>query len=482
MKLFLSILILCCSGLTLTAQKAVKDGATTLTVTPTPDAHPERPREIVALLNDARLAAPELAVDTFLKVVESKKIKDPEWRREILDEALRMADDVKYPIRKQRVYYASVPVDTVSGYMTLAYDQRLDSLSLKARAIHDILADDRMRARQLVFQIGGDLGLKSVACDEAMSYVVDDLYTSVASVVNEAFTPTEIKEGVRGLFILPWIENIQSPSQIMPVIEMLTDVKATTTERRLLINAFQQSINKNFADDPSFSFAFYRDPNKASRFIADSEYKEELTAAWRQMLVKNTSGPRCLGSKPKKDSLPWPLDAFNWLFPEEKRFKIEDFESVEYRGAPKDKLYTDSIMYKKVSLLYKTARQKKNLPENIDDKAAQLEWQLKVTDTLDLLDSWKASVDESDAEVFNQKTLWYQDLISQVKDPVVELAATRALLRCLASSTVQKDSFIEWLVHVKWAAIHNPTLFKQLADEFPNPNFKVLNNRNSMGL
>src|SRR5688572_14416489 len=37
---------------------------------PTPT--PERSRQIVLLLDDARVAAPELGVDTFLKVVESK--------------------------------------------------------------------------------------------------------------------------------------------------------------------------------------------------------------------------------------------------------------------------------------------------------------------------------------------------------------------------------------------------------------------------
>src|SRR5438270_498505 len=85
--------------------------------TPTPTPTPERPREIVALLNGARLAAPELGVDTFLKVVESKKIADPVWRKEIIEEAMRMTDDVKYPVRKTAVWLPGVPVDTQAGYM-----------------------------------------------------------------------------------------------------------------------------------------------------------------------------------------------------------------------------------------------------------------------------------------------------------------------------------------------------------------------------
>src|SRR5438105_3044075 len=106
--------------------------------TPSPTPTPERPREIVALLNDARLAAPELGVDAFLKVVESKKITDPIWRKEIIEEAMRMTDYVKYPVRKTVVWLSGVPVDTQAGYMSYAYDQKLDALSLKARAINDL--------------------------------------------------------------------------------------------------------------------------------------------------------------------------------------------------------------------------------------------------------------------------------------------------------------------------------------------------------
>ncbi|MFT3745885.1 MAG: hypothetical protein QM785_16550 [Pyrinomonadaceae bacterium] len=440
---------------------------------PTPT--PERNREIVALLNNARFAAPELAVDTFLRVVESKKVKDPDWRREILEEALRMADDVKYPIRRERAFRGTGIVDTVSGYMTYAFDQKLDTLSIKARIIKDILPDDKDRARQLVFQIGGDLKLKPLTCDDALGYNVEDIYTSVGAVANAAFTAAEIKDGARGLFLLPWIDNIQSPSQIKPAIEMLTIIqRGPTVERRLLINTLERAINRNFSDDLSFSHAFRRDAHKAAAFLMASDNKEESMSAWRDMIVKNSAGPRCLESKPKKGELPQPASTYNPIFSEEKQFKLEDFESVEYRGEPKDKLYLDSPMYKKVSVLYKTAREKKNLPENKEDKAAQLEWQLKVSEVLDLLDSWKATADEPEREVFNLKAGWYGDVIDQVEEPAVKLIVIRAFLRYLAGSPMQKDSFIEWLLYAKGTAAKFPDEFKNIVGEFPNPNFKVM--------
>ena len=50
----------------------------------------------------------------------------------------------------------------------------------------------------------------------------------------------------------------------------------------------------------------------------------------------------------------------------------------------------------------------------------------------------------------------------------------RAFLRYLVGSAMQKDSFIEWLHHAAWAAGKYPEEFKEVAGEFPNPNFKVM--------
>ena len=442
---------------------------------PTPT--PERNRQIVALLNDARIAAPELAVDTLLRVIESKKVKEAEWRRELLDEAWRLSDDVKYPVRKKRAYWGTMIVDTVSGYMSYAYDQKLDSLSLKARIIKNWLRDDKFRARQLAFQIGGDLKLKPIRCDEALSYVVDDIYESVDAIGKDAFSQKEIADGSRGLFILPWVENIESPTQIGAVMEMLAGLRSPPVERQLLTAALERSINRNFKDDRSFGFGLLSDPHLRSKFIRQLDDPAGFLSAWREFLKKNLVGPRCFDSRLEKGNLPWFVTEYNALAPEDKRISAEDIDNVEYieyKGVPIDKIYVYSEMYKKVSLLLKTAREKKNLPENKEDKAAQLEWQLKVSEVLDLLDSWKATADEPEVEVFNQKTLWYRALIREIAEPELQTNAMRAYMRYLSESPIQKESFIEWFYHARWAVEKYPDMFKKMAEEFPSPNFKTM--------
>ncbi len=439
---------------------------------PTPT--PERNRQIVALLNDARIAAPELAVDTLLRVIESKKVKEAEWRRELLDEAWRLSDDVKYPVRKKRAYWGTMIVDTVSGYMSYAYDQKLDSLSLKARIIKNWLRDDKFRARQLAFQIGGDLKLKPIRCDQALSYVVDDIYESVGAIGKDAFSQKEIADGSRGLFILPWVENIESPTQIGAVMEMLAGLRSPPVERQLLTAALERSINRNFKDDRSFGFGLLSDPHLRSKFIRQLDDPAGFISAWREFLKKNLVEPRCFDSRLEKGNLPWFVTEYNALVAEDKRITVEDIGEVEYKGEPADKIYVDSEMYKKVSLLLKTAREKKNLPENREDKAAQLEWQIKITEVLDLLDSWKVTDDEPEIEVFNQKTIWYQALIREIAEPEIQATAMRAYMRYLSGSPIQKNSFIEWFFHARWAVEKYPDLFKEMVEEFPNSNFKAM--------
>ena len=444
--------------------------------TPSPRPTPERAREIVALLNDARLAAPELGVDTFLKVVESKKVTEPVWRREILEEALRMTDDVKYPIRRKSTYIVlGGVVDTVAGYMTYAYDQNLDAFSLKGRIAKDWLTEDKMRARQIIFQINGDLKLKPLTCGEAMVYEPTELYTSVGAVAKAVFSPTEVAEGVRGLFVLPWIENMQSPSQIAPVMEMLSALQSPPAERQMLVNALERAMSRSFNDDRAFTQVITRDGYRVGSFISNSPDRTDLSAALHELVKKNAGGTRCIESKPpKKGELPLPLMDINTLFPEEQRFSAEDFESAEYSGSIKDKLYIDLESYKRISHLYKTARETKNLSENKNDKTAQLEWQLKITELLYALDSWKASPDETEAEVFNQKAVFYEGVVFEVTDTELKKVVIRAFMRCLDRSPMQKESFIEWLFYQRRFASKNNAEFNELAPEFPNPNFKVI--------
>ena len=442
---------------------------------PTPT--PERNRQIVALLNDARIAAPELAVDTFLKVVESKKVTDPVWRREILEEALRMTGDVKYPIRMNVVFFPRSAVDTRAGYLSYAFDQKLDALSLKARILKLLLPVDTARAKQIVYQMNGDLGLKRLTCEDTMAYHVDDIYSAVAAVAKAVFTPKEVRDGVRGLFVLPWIENIESPAQITPAMELIRDLIGSPNESQMLFAAFGRAINRNFNDDRSFSHAMARDRILATfatlnRSRALSE-QMTLSDEFREFLLKNTTGTRCLDNKPeKKDQLPAIIADANFFYADHP-FVLENFESVEYKGSAKVVHYLRSEMAVKMLDKFRKARDKKNDPAIKDDKDAQLEWELKVGEMLEDLVKWEPEINEPEADVFAEKCVYYRSIAGEVPEGKLRETVMRAFLRYLNGSSMLKMSFIEWLYHAKWLAEKYPVLFNDVVRDFPNANFDV---------
>lgn len=332
MKALLPILAIFFLGLVSAGQSPEKK--------PTPT--PERPRAIVSLLNDARIAAPELAVDTFLKIIESKKVADRVWRKEIIDEALRMIDDVQYPMPMRPAYGGKVERgnllnDTEVVVLASAHTAKLDRLSFKGRAITLLLETDPERAKQMILQMGGQFGLKPRTCEDALTYSPDGIYPVVIEVAKAVFTEQQIAEGQRALFLAPWIENIESPRQIYPALDILQQIQGSDAERQMLFNAASGAINRSFRDDRSFTYGWEAITARIAK-LTEGEgdpLKSDLKNAFRGMLLKNLGGTRCKDSEIKKDGpLPDYIVTANKLFPE-KPFTLEDLSTTEYSGTAK---------------------------------------------------------------------------------------------------------------------------------------------------
>src|SRR5579864_2469886 len=78
---------------------------------------PEPYQSIVEL---AHSAPPEFAADALLRVVESGKVAGRNTRRDLADQAFRLAGSAKFPVRMRGVTGSTV--DTRSGYLSKAYE------------------------------------------------------------------------------------------------------------------------------------------------------------------------------------------------------------------------------------------------------------------------------------------------------------------------------------------------------------------------
>src|ERR1700694_3421407 len=108
----------------------------------------ERPKLVEpyrSLIDLAQATPPEFAADTMLRVAESGKIEDRDAVRDLMEQAFRMAAAATFRVRMRGL--PGTTTDTRSGILSQAYDLKLDALSLQSRAVRDMLAIDKPKAR-----------------------------------------------------------------------------------------------------------------------------------------------------------------------------------------------------------------------------------------------------------------------------------------------------------------------------------------------
>ncbi len=456
--------------------------------TPTASPTPERPRDIVSLLNDARLAAPELTVDTLLKVVESGKVKDRVWKKEILEESLRLADDVPNPVQLQAVMIKGVEVRrTLAFAIGVAQSRKLDRLNLISRVAKQMLEIDPERAKHILFAINGDLKLKPRTCSDNLTYQVRDIYSVVGAAVKVLFNSKEIADGRRALFLSPWIENIESPRQVNSVLRLLIELEGPDSEKQMLVAALQRALARNFHDDRSFTSEVISSSTtlgmkiKALGGAEPSDSLATIIEIYRAYLIKNLRSTRCKDNEIKAgEPLPSYILSANEILPQ-KPLTAEDLVTSDYADTGK---FVD-ILARSTSIKEINARLIPLKGKVVDTKIVHFsgpEWQANVVALVESVIAWEGSDGETQAEMMVVRSAFFDSMLQSVDDPEFRKNITRKYLAYLAASPVQKTDFVSWYMWVSGVQKQNPDMFAQMADDFPNPNLAVMVKLKKLGL
>lgn len=457
--------------------------------TKTPEPLPDRPREIVLLLNEARLAAPELAVDTILKVIEAGRIKDTAWKKDLLNEALRLVDDTRNPVQLWPIMIKGVvPNNTEAFVIGMAHRAKLDRLNLISRIAMLMLDVDAERAKLLLIGINGDLELKPRTCQDNLTYEVGSIYATVGKFAKSLFTDKEIAEGRRALFISPWIENIKSPRQVEPVINLVLDLKGPTIESQMLLAALSRGINRNFRDDRSFASSVSFITNTLARkaktrtngFESDSVL-DGIVAQYREFLIKNLRGSRCKDNEISKDSpLPAYLEEANRLLAA-RPLSGEDVVAAELEDTGK---FTD--VFARSASARKLGEQLRPLKGKVvDGKIVHFsdpEWQAKVVAFIDNVAEWEGSDNETEVETAMVKATMFDAMLESIELPDLKRVVIRKFIAYLSRSPLQKRDYSVWYMYVSGIQRANPDLFAEIAPDFPNANLVVMVMRKKQGL
>ncbi len=125
--------------------------------------------------------------------------------------------------------------DTRSGFLSRAYDLKLDAVSLQSRAVRDMLTIDKPKAVELFRDIP-PLALAPSTCEDVLVYDVADFYQTLGALVNTAFDQKQRTKEEHVTFLLDYLEQASSVAQTTPLAAVVKDVAVTPDQRAILVN------------------------------------------------------------------------------------------------------------------------------------------------------------------------------------------------------------------------------------------------------
>jgi hypothetical protein len=374
------------------------------------------PEPYQSIVDLAHATPPEFAADALLRVVESGKIGDPESRRDLLTQAFRLAASAKFTVRMRALPGAMI--DTRSGYLSQAYDLKLDALSLQSRAAMDMLATDKPNARELFQEIPRP-ALTPLTCDDPLVYDLSDFYLALGAMVNSAFTEKERAKQEHLTFLLDYLGQTTSAAQLAPLARVLKNAAVTPEQRDLLWTRYNGLLENMPADARSCSAA-----------VADisREIVPEMEASFEKFRQRSA---RCTDDSATSVTLELKAGP------------------APAGSTPHVQRYWESAEAKRVLEGAKKLRDHPGGNLLSDAERSTREWQQQITDYLNELAAWVPSQEKSEADYFHQKCVVYQALLQMIppgprRDQILE-----TFMSFVGNSNLQQESPVEWFKHVQ---------------------------------
>lgn len=367
-----------------------------------------------SLVDLSHSAPPEFAADTLLRVVESGKIADRDARRELVEQAFQFGAMAKFPVR-MRAMHGNM-ADTRSGFLSKAYDLKLDALSLQSRAVRAMVTIDPAKARELFLQIPRP-ALAPLTCQDALVYDTADYYQALTAVVHTGFSAQARKKEEHLTFLLDYLGQASSPSQLAPLARVVKSVDVTPQQREIVLTKFNGLLESMQSDDRSFS---------ASLDEIGREITPEMQASFEKYKLKSKGCP--------DDS--------------RQGVTIEMSKGPVHAGStPHLDRYWESAQAKamlEAGLKLRFTRDGKIISESA---RSSREWQQQLVDYLSQLADWKSDQEKSEADYYHQKCIVYEALVELIPPSPQRDKTIQAYVDFIVNSNLQQQSPVEWFMH-----------------------------------
>jgi hypothetical protein len=408
--------------------------------------------EVDALIATVGTAPPEFSADLLIRIAESKLISDKEKRANLLEDAFRRSSEAQQKVRRRA--WAG-PVDTRSGYLSAAYDLRLDALSLKSRVVKAMVALDAQRARTLFSEIP-KLKLPSLSCSDALGYDVSEYYQALQA-VEKGFGVEERKQGENGRFVQSYIDDVVSPAQVGPVVNLVADLRAPSLELSFFVSGLSARLKRISGDPRSYALSM-RHGNIVSGFERlINECKEnnvptnELLSSFRSYIISQLGSVQCSDAlirqtqeDQKDDDITYVNKWFNVpiRYDDVKPTKVEPAaDSAPFWSSPD----SARLLMKVKALRFGTKRTALSIEER-----GTPEWQQNFLEALSDLEGWDSASEKTESDYFHQKCNLYGALFDLAPTDEGRVRILLSFASYLRNTVMQERSRIEWLLHANY--------------------------------
>jgi hypothetical protein len=420
----------------------------------------KRSPEIESLINEAFFLPNEFGANLIVKIEQSKLIKEGKWKKELLEKALNLSENVQNPVRK-RLAVKGISVDNREVYVSKAYNQKLDKLSLQLSVVKEMLRIDKVRARQIFNEITLDKNLILSSCADALTIDLSDYYKTLTDIANTAFTDKEKKANMPVNFVENQLQTIYVNSQVGPIAKILPILKFTPQEKENLIIVFLNSLKTIQTDNRSF-FVLITDDKVIDDFMAlykltDSKQTQTLiSVGFRGLIIKNLQAEKCSDYALQSNEIRFFVNFFNANFTSNSPIVLEEIAQDENISDQSLFLHNSVISqsYSELVNKYKDIRFVEdgddNYRETNDLERNDIIWQNNASEFLTELEVWSGNDKDSDLDFLNEKSVLYKSLLNIVPDNCsLKSKVIQSYLSFLSKSNAYKTEKIGWFY---WAS------------------------------
>jgi hypothetical protein len=438
--------------------------------TPGPQAVVADP-QLKTMISDADDVLPEFKADILLSLVESGKIADERLKKALVNRAFAAAEVVQPPYGEAPFGVMGV---TPQGRKAIALSMtQLDRMSLQSRAVHDMQSISAPRARAM-FGVMQFPVLEPLSCDDNWIYAPGPFYAALAEVADNDFVPSEIKQGKRLSFLLPYIGHLDSHAQVIPVAHLLTTAKLTDEELRQLSPTYADSLLAVPPDGLTFAVIAEDGGNYVKnvyggRSLSDSmaglisiTRKSDVPAgsllrSFRSYLVRNFNGPRCDPKKPGQDTkgkepLPSAVASFNQAF--DPLLKQNAITPITLSELPKANVSPTTVWsppdpsYDGKQLTFAIQQLHTSRDQSMKDGQPDSSWWKELDDFLSRFYSWQQGSESEEDYSYEQADFYFSllDIIpkSPERDKMIE-----KFVSFLEQHSYQSLGAAEWFIYPK---------------------------------